>query len=394
MKSIVLVAVVGVTLAACSGGGDATQPTTLETTPATAVATTTSATVAPAGGTEWSVSGALAQIPADGATTFELTTGDLAAISELFGVTPPDDLSDVDAAINGWLLPLTFPGTPEYRPLPVWVALQEPLVPRNPTDFAELDALLGWSLAEADAFVDYRPPAPGYLVVAHGEFADDALAGLDEIAPGVATSGPGDDLAVDVTAIGPLDSLGRSVRLARRDDSIAMSLTTALAERWLAGDTTTLADDQRAAAVAEALDAAGVLTAHVFRNDFWVGSALGATPMSPEVAEQITAAVADVPPFDTVGIGWAIDDSGRPSAVLAYAPLDGDAAALAAQLEGVFADGESLIRGFPVAEVLGAFDPEIVAADGVVTVTYRPVDAFWWTAIQAVYQRDLPFVHG
>jgi len=47
-----------------------------------------------------------------------------------------------------------------------------------------------------------------------------------------------------------------------------------------------------------------------------------------------------------------------------------------------------------VAEVLGAFDPEIVAADGVVTVTYRPVDAFWWTAIQAVYQRDLPFVHG
>jgi len=383
MRSIALVALVGVAVA-CSGGDDAAPPST------ESGLSTTVAGDAEVG--EWSVGWALSEIPAGGATEFELSTGNVAAVADVFGVTPPDDLADHDDALNGWLLPLTYPGVADYRDLPVWLNVQEPLVPTIVTDMAVFDDLVGWSLRDVDAFVDYRPPAPGYLVVARGAFDEGALAGLAEVAPGIVTTHAGDDLATDIANIHPLDRLGRAIRLARHDDRIAMSLTTALAERWTEGQGSTLADDGRLAAVAGALDDAGVLMAHVFRNDFSVGSALRA--VSAEHATAITDLVDEVPPFDTVGIGWAIDAEGEAVTVLAVAPIDGDAAALAAELETSFAEGVSLVSLRPVSEVLGATDFEITAGDRVVTVTYQPRDAFWWTAAQTVFQRDLPFLHG
>lgn len=389
-QPIPLVVALGLALAACSGDDDATTtivdttPTTVAvaTTPHDPVASSVAGTAAPSdsgggglvSGAGWSVLGALAEIPADDSPTFEVMTADLAQVAELLGISAPDSPADTETVLDEWLLPLTFPGTPDYRELPVWVSMTEPLVPRHIDELGTVGEQAGWSVVDVDAFVHYLPAPPGYLLAVTGDFADDALAGLAEVAgtDGVVTTREGDDFASDITSISGFDSLGRAVRMARVDDTIAAGLATGAVVDWAAGVTPTLADDAELAAVAGALDAHRVLDAQLFRNDFSSSMELGVTAT-----------------FDTIGIGWTVTDDDAVEVVLAYASDDPDA--LAEQLEAVFAEGVSIVTGRPVEENLDAGDREIVAGDGVVTVTYHPVERFWYTAVQTVYQADLPF---
>lgn len=408
-------ALAGIVIAGCSGD-DATEPaptpardatstpapgtaarTSDPAPPSTSPVTSAPTSVAPGGaaglatGAAFSVLGALEEVPDGGEAQFEVSTGDIAAVSEMFGLSRPDSVADVDAVLNDWILPLTFPGQPEYRELPVWLPLTEPLLPMNVSLLGEFDEVAGWSVADVDAYVHYLPPPPGSLLATVGSFDDDALAGLAEVAPGVATTREGDDFAVDPTQISAFDQLGRPVRMARDGDRLAVSLATPMLEAWLAGSTATLADDSRLAAVATALDDAGVLTAQLFRSDF-VFNPGAAGRLTPEQVAEVTEGFPVTVPFDTVGIGWTVRDDGAPATVLAFAPI-GSADELAEQLQVAFAEGASIVTQQPLADTIGAVDPEIAVEADVVTVTYQPVERFWFSAVQALYQRDLPFVH-
>ncbi|HWL43598.1 MAG TPA: hypothetical protein VNQ73_11690 [Ilumatobacter sp.] len=344
-----------------------------------------------ASGDDWSVAAALADVPTAGGRTFEVYLADIAQVASLFGLDRPASLDDVDAVVNEWILPLSFPGTPEYRELPVWIPLAEPLVPAAVRQVDEFDELVGWSVIDVDAYVHYQPQPPGYLLVATGTFGDDALAGLDEVAPGVVTTRDADDFATDFSEMSSLDRLGRAVRLARDGDHIAMSLATSLAERWLDGESETLADDTGLLAVAEALDAADVLTALLFRNDFAFVPGAGVT--SAAQIEAMLALVDVTVPFDTVGIGWTVDAAGEPTVVVAYRALAA-AGELAEQLRAAYTDGTSVVTNQAIRDTIGARDLNVSVEGAVVTVTYHPGERFWWSAVQAaVVQRDVPFVY-
>ncbi len=363
--------------------------------PSTAAAPSTTAPGDPSGagigtGTDWSIGGALAEVPDAGADEFTVWAADVAQVATLFALERPASVDDVDAVLDEWVLPLSFPGTAEYRSLPVWIPLDEPLLPRVVDRLGEFDDTLGWSVVDVDAYVHYLPSPVGYFTAAAGQFADDALAGLPEVAPGVVTTREGDDFATDFSGSTAVDQLGRPVRAARDGDVIALSLATPLVEQWLADGTETLADDPQLAAIAAALDAHGVLTAQIFRYDFRAGAV---RPQTPEETEQVAELVAAIPEFDTVAVGWAVDDAGEPLTVVVYGTPGDGATALAEQLATVYAEGTSLVTRQPVTEAIGAADPEIVADGSVVTVTYRPQDRFWAAAVQAVISRDLPFVH-
>lgn len=370
---------------ACDSDDDTATTTTRDIT-AAPTAPTTAAEAAPAG---WSVAAALATIPDDGSAEFQITTADLAGVAELFGVVPPAFAADGDAVAD-WVRAMTFPGDTPERELPLWVPIAEPLLPLDHAALPEFDELVGWSILDIDSFVHYQPPPPGYLLEVTGRYADDALAGLAPAADGVVTTREGEDFATDLQGRSPLDQLGRAVRLARDGNRIAVALSVETAEAWLAGQGPTLADDAALLAVAEALDAAGVLSALMFRYDFRFGLGPGVT--SAAQAERMLAAVPVDTPFDTVGIGWTVAADSTPRVVVAYAAA-GSPDTLAEQLEMAYTEGVSIATAAPVAEVLGAEQVDVTVEGDIVTVTYEPVERFWFTAVNALFQRDVPFVY-
>lgn len=385
---------------ACDGDDDtATTTRDVTTAPNTPARTTSDVTAAPstpapttateAAPDSWSVAAALATVPDDGSDEFQITAADLAGAAELFGVVPPAFAADADAVAD-WVRAMTFPGDTPERELPVWVPIAEPLLPLDHTALPEFDELVGWSILDVDSFVHYQPPPPGYLLEVTGRFADDALADLAPAADGVVTTREDEDFATDLEGRSPLDQLGRAVRLARDGNRIAVALSVATTEEWLAGDGPTLADDEALLAVAEALDAVGVLSAQMFRYDFRFGLGPGVT--SAEQADRVLAAVPVDTPFDTVGIGWTVaaDDTARVVAVYAAAESPDT---LAEQLELAYTEGVSLATAAPVTDVLGAEAVEVTVDGDIVTVTYEPVGRFWATAVQAIFQRDVPFVY-
>lgn len=381
-----------------AAGAPTTAPATTPATPAPSTPATVPATSVPDGapsdglvsGEGWSVSGALTELPAVDSDTFEITAADVARAAEVLGVERPDP-SDREAIIDGWILPLTFPGTPDYRPVPLWVPIPSPILPNTFAVGTDARDLLGWSVADVDAFVHLQPEPPGYLSVVTGELPDDALGGLAEVSDGVLTTGDGDDFETNLTGDRTVDELGRPVRLARRDALIAMGLSTPLVETWLeaSDERATMADDPRLAAVAAELDAHGVVSAQLFRNTF--SGLPNMVGLSPEEAARQLAELPVTVPFDTVGIGWRLTDGSAPEVIVVYTPL-ADFETFAGQIEAAITEGVSFANGAPVAENLGVTELDITVGDGVVTVTYEPVERFWYSAVQAVYQRDLPFV--
>lgn len=361
-------------------------------TPGTATPTSaTPATTEPADGEGdeargWSIEAALAGVPVRDDGSFYVVAGDLRAIENVLGLQRPDSVADEDAFVE-WFRDLTYLGDREGRPVPVWALMYEPLFPTT-GEYADTTEQTGWSLLDVDSFVEYLPDPPGYLVEVSGGFADDAPRGVPTDVDGVVSTHEAEDYATDLEHRTALDRLGRAVRFARAGDRIAFGLAVDDVAAWLTGSGPMLADDAHLVAVAAALDAMGSPMAELVRTDFRFGPGSGG--LEPSLVEDVRQLVTVSEPFDTVGVGWTVDDAGTVRTVVAYYALD-SAQELAAQLETTYTEGTSLAASAPVADVLGVTELEVTVDGQVVTVTYVPTRP-WDHPVRALQQRDVPMV--
>ncbi|KQZ66804.1 hypothetical protein [Nocardioides sp. Root151] len=339
----------------------------------------------------YSVRGALAEIPASAVDDDVLVqTADLRAATEAAGLDVPTDGSR--EATSPWLSGLTDASS--ESPTPVFVPFGESfnLQAAAPEEFAEL---LGWSVLDVDSFVELSVP-PGRFAVVTGDFDDDTLSSdLTEVGDGVVTDVEGEDFENHLDAVNAANRLGVPTRLARQEDRIALSPSTPAVESWLEGGDS-LADDDSLAAVADALDDEGAISAVLTRVEGGAdpASAVLGSQASPEQLEALNEQLeGSVPedPFDAVGIGWSVDD-GEAEVHVAYHFDSTDAARDGAEvLEKTYREGTSSVSRTPYSDYL---DVEDVDADGpVVTVTVTPAEQGRTSFLyQALQQRELLFV--
>ena len=162
-------------------------------------------------------------------------TGDLVAATELAGLERPSE-PDIDA-VASWIFPLTgLPREDEFAPL--FVPLGQVFNYQSLRDIAEFDTALGWSLVDANAFVEQSTPPESFAVIT-GDFDETTLnPDLTEVADGVVSYGEGEDFETNLSGDpNPVDRLGRPVRLAWDGDRIAASFSTPFVQQWLAGPT-------------------------------------------------------------------------------------------------------------------------------------------------------------
>lgn len=228
-------------------------------------------------GGEFSVLAALGEVPAGVEGMIEM--GDIAAAIELAGVTRTDALDGESVA--SWVRAVTGGPMDDGGVAPVFVPMAEELGFSRVQITDEFHDELGWSLVNVDWFVAAGQP-PTRFAVAGGEFGDEALDGLPEVADGVVTAGEGDDYYVDLENRTAARILGDPLRLARDGDRIAMSKSTPLVQRWREGGES-LADDADLASVASTLDDVGVVGAFLYG----LGGEDSEAP--------------------TLGIGWSVD---------------------------------------------------------------------------------------
>jgi hypothetical protein len=344
-------------------------------------------------GDDYTVLGALAELPVSTDTdALMIQTGDLVAATELSGLERPSE-PDFDA-VSSWIGPLTGIPREEESFAPLFVPLGEVFNHQYLRDVAEFDAALGWSLVDADAFVEQSSPPDSFAVLT-GDFDDATLnADLAEVADGVVSYGEGDDFETNLSAgPSPVDPLGRPVRLAQDGDRIAVSFSTPFTQEWLAGPDETLADDSALAPVATALDDADVVAAVLVRVEPGL-DLLGGQPISSELLAELQDLVEDqVPPapFDAVGFGWNAVDGESAITVAYHFSSAGEAADSVASLENLYREGTSFTTMQPMSEYVTIDD--IAATADVVAVSLSIPDG---SRPQVIYdmllRRDLPFI--
>lgn len=371
-----------------------------------ALALTAPATAAPASNgadadTEFSIAAHLAEIPAellDG--NVWVTIADVDAAVALAGVRAqiahhPDDLRIETLA--EWIGPITGLPIDRNATPPTFAPVFVPFPAALPVQFLQLAeetaAQTGWSIADVSSFaaVDVFP---GPFAVIRGDFDDTTLSPtLTDVGDGIVSLGAGDELAPDMDNRNALNAIGVPVRMAQRDGAIALSASTSSVASWLAGPAASAADVPSLAAIAAELDAADARSAVFGPMSPLDPSFLLRPDVSAADAEELVAALTEqaLPATVTdVGIGWGVDADGRGFVVLAYFTL-GDAATAATQLETLFATGDSLTTGRPLAELLTL--DEVRTGDATVTAILRPVDGRSPTVALDMYvQRELPFV--
>ena len=141
--------------------------------------------------------GALAELPASTDTDgLMIQTGDLVAATELAGLERPTE-PEVDA-VASWIFPLTgLPRDDTYGPL--FVPLGQVFNYQYLRSIAEFDAALGWSLVDADAFVEQSTPPESFAVIT-GDFDETTLnPDLTEVADGVVSYGEGEDFETNLS---------------------------------------------------------------------------------------------------------------------------------------------------------------------------------------------------
>lgn len=340
-------------------------------------------------GDDYSVAGALTQLPAATDGHLQVWTADLASASELAGVERPSE-PEADTVLQ-WLQPLIRvpgPGHPDedgVRSDLVHALPPEVTQPTTLARVAEFDELAGWSIVDIDSYAELQQ-TPAVFSVLTGDFDESTLSDLPEVRDGVRTVGEGEDLHMDLAGATAVDPMGRPLRLAESDGRLVASRSTDSVAAWLSGPDETLADDPALASLAEALDDAEVVSAVlVAGQDFGVGTTARGVRL-PEEPDELPDK-----PFDAVAVGWSVvDDASR--VVLAYHFADDDAAeASVAPIRQVLAEGRDQY-GNALSEQLTVVD---VTSDGsVVTATVDPVDArATHTIADRLVQRDLPFVH-
>lgn len=344
-------------------------------------------------GDDYSVEGALAELPAsvtegeDGESDLMISTGDVTTATEAAGLERPDAGSD---EIGRWVSTLT--GYNSEEPPPTFVPLGT-VFGRAPVQVDEFDDELGWSLLDVDSFVEQSAPPLTFSVV-RGEFDDATLSDdLTETGDGIVSAGEGDDFQTNVEETTAARGIGSPLRLAQDGELIAASTGTPQVEAWLEGGDT-LADDEGLAAIAKALDDADVISAIITRPEsgFGANAMLGERAASPEMAKAINEQALPAP-FDTVGVGWAVEDD-EAVITMVFAHDDADAATSNADaLETMLADGTSLQTNRPMSE-LYTLD-EVTTDDTLAIATVHPGEnGTAMTPYQAVVSRDLPFGHA
>lgn len=342
------------------------------------------------------VSDGLARIPVEALGEGEMPMimiADLDAATEANGVSRPTGPDDPDGL--AWMGSLTgIPGD-DGSIAPVFVPLPQQFVQYfEPAAFA---AVFGWSILDVATIAAVEAPPVSFSVVGDG-FADDTLAsGLVEVTDGIVSDRDGEDFEPGLADRNPaIDAMGRPQRLAVADGHVALSTSTPAVEAWLAADTKTAGHDPRLAAVAGALDTAGVVSALLVpmtpSDALDVLGGVGATPADVAHVEAELAEVALDEPFDAVGLGWWADAAGEPRMTLAYHFADEAAAAASVpRVEALFTDGSSLVTRAPMTDLLVVED--VVADGAVVTVALSPgPEGRPQTLYQMLSQRDLPFV--
>lgn len=329
-------------------------------------------------GEAFSVRGALAELPESAVGERPMVlVGDLVRATELLGTDRPEDA----AGASEWLSSLTGVPRGNGEAPGVFVPLPQLLHQTSPE---EMQDLAGWSALDVDSFAAVEE-APTSFVVVSGGFGDDALDGLPEVGDGVVTDVEADDHAFDPQA-DALSRIGAPTRMAQDGDRIVASSVTALAEEWLGG-VESLADDDRYAGLADALDDREVYSAVLLPSAEATPNLLGAAPESAvEEFEKSLDALPDAP-FDLVAVGWHDGDS---DATIGYRfGSEEDAEASVEALEELYASGTSTSTGQPYSELVEAVE---VSTDGpVVLVDVEVEDGRVSLLFQMLTQSELLF---
>lgn len=324
---------------------------------------------AQAGG-EWSVSSALAEIPASVAgKKVWLQTADLAAAVEAAGLERAEGGDTVD-----WMLATSGVGR-DGKAAQVFVPYPE-LIGGGGSGPERFQEVTGIDLNDVDSVVE-QATAPEDLVVLNGDgLGPDQLNDQLVEQDGVLTDLEGEDLAVDFDKSDTaLSRLGRPTRIRAEDGAVALSSTTPAVKDWR-GDGETLADNESLAAVASALDEADVYSAVV--TDVSGGgleSSLTAQNLTPEQAKAVAEEMGKyIPeePFDAVGIGWSVEDDVARVHVAYHFEDDAAATAGLATLEQAWSEGTLVQSRSPITDYVTVEDS---ATDGdVATLTLGMVD--------------------
>lgn len=335
-------------------------------------------------GEDTGITAGLAELPQPDDGEYTVRVVDLDAATEAAGLERPTDLSP--EAITAWVGPLS--GMKRHDSFaPVIAPMPEVTNPRMAYQMQEFHDIAGWSAVDVTSYAEVVD-LPGTFASLAGDFDDSTLEHLPEVADGVRTVGDGEDGRGDISRRTVVQPMGAPVRMAHRDGRLAVSSSTSDSEEWLeGGPESTLADDPRASALAEALDAQDVISAHlVVGSDFRAGAFAG----TPGAAQQ--AGPLPEKPFDAVGVGWAAPD-GEPRMVAVYHFADAESAeASVGPLEELFTDGRDM-RGRELAETYGL--DEVTSDGSVVTVTLgasRPGAAGELSS--RLVRRDVPFQHS
>ncbi len=364
------------TLTACSGSDDGP-----ETDPSSGVTPLAD---------EYSVLGALAEVPAIDEEGLQVRTADLRQASEAAGLQVPGSASREE--VTPWVLALSGRPAPAGDSSPVVVPWPESfnLQAASPEEFAEL---LGFSVVDVGAFVEASAPPLSFTTVV-GE--DDLTPSDDlvELQEGIVTDRDAEDLQQDLGDPSAASRIGVPVRVAGGAGRVAFGPSTPMLRSWLDG-ATSLADDAGLASVAAALDerdvASAVLMPVQTGGDPIVESLDGR--VTPDQAKQLEDDLGDQLPeqsFDAVAVGWGAQGD-DPTADVAYHFASAEYAERAAPvLQDAYAEGSSASTRMPYSDFLSVDD---VTTDGpVVTVGVTAVEerraGFLLDAFQ---QRDLLF---
>lgn len=316
-------------------------------------------------GDGYSVLGALAEVPADwDDERIVVSTADLAAMTELLGVDPPS-VADQDATF-AWANAVTGArreGETVFAAVPQVVGLQYLAF------IDEIDAELGWSVADVDAFVEAGLP-PGVMAVVAGDVDGSTFDGgeVEDLGDGIVTAGSGDDHQTNLEERTSARPLGTPLRMATDDGKLVASGVTDRVRWWLDGREDTLAEDADFAAAAGALDDVDVVSAVLER---------------PAESERGSSGPV------VHGVGWSEED-GEAVITFVYVSTDEDGAEdLRARVEDAFG-GDSLVSRRPISDLLELDD--VVAEGNVVVATVRlGSDGSPRTAYDMLMARDLPF---
>ena len=373
-------------LGACTvgGGGDSGDPTDGGDTDSADLGT----------GEDYSVEGALAELPAPEAEEFEVRTADLTAAEELSGLDRPtaldrDEVLPWVGGLTGMPINGSGPGEgAEYGLVPV--VLPELTNPRQAQQIEEFDELAGWSLVDVDAFAETVASPPADVAVLTGDFDGSTLDELPTVTGGVRTVGEGPDNDHDLSATSAVSPTGQPIRMAEEDGRLLVSPSTDIASGWLDGQEETTADDPAASALAEALDDSDVVSAQInVGSDFRYKT----SSLPGEAAARADQRADDLPdhPFDAVGLGWTAKGD-EPVIVVAFHFEDESAAAESVQpLKKVFAEGKDM-RGEALSTDLTVSE---ISSDGPVVTAMLSAERpnAQHSIIRRLAGRDLPFAH-